>query len=1013
MRQIRLLIACLLLGPATGSLSPAVSYGEEHLRVGVFHVDASPPIGSPLAYDPTRAVTSPLSSRGLVILGNDSPIVLCAVDWIGASNEGFSRFREALAGAAKTPANRVAVHTLHQHDAPWCDFTVEELLAAHGLGGATSDPVYCRGVIERTARAVAEAIAAAQPVTHISLGQARVERVASNRRVLGRDGKVAHVRWTATQDPVVRAFPEGVIDPNLRLVGFWNGERPLAALTFYATHPQSYYRTGEANPDFPGLARDRRQSESGLAHIHFCGAGGNIGAGKFNDGDPRHRQELADRLAAGMEQAWATARKSPLQPGQVSWSSVDVELPVAAHLSEQNLLSELGDAARPALSRKYAACALAWLRRRQSGEKIDIGCLQLPGARVLFMPGELFVEYQLAAQEMRPDLFVAMAAYGDYSPWYIGTTIAYRQGGYETSPGASLVAPQVEEVLVGAMRTLLETSSARTAPLGEDIRYLPHAPVDLGGNPAWDDHPASPASAAVALPDRSLASYFRRSANGNLTIFETRSADEGRTWSTPSAVTQLSVEPWGGPVPLVDRDGEVHLVISKMRGDGRRPAVDRFIDLYHLRTTAGRSQWTAPQQLFSGYCGALQQVVQLRSGRLLVPFADWLPGVPVGPPSGPNVATVVYSDDGGKTWIASGARLTAPCTEGYNGANYGACEPTLVELSDGRVWMLLRTQTGRLYESFSRDGVEWSPALPTEFASSNSPAFPLRLPDGRLVLFWNNCQMPPRLDGQGVYAGRDALHAAISSDDGKTWRGFREVYRDPHRNQTPPKSGDRGTAYPHAVVTAEGEILLVSGQGAERRRRLLIDPDWLLEKAQEERFTTLDAWHVFKSFGPAERFWRDRTQGARLVAHPELPGAQVLQIRRPDDRDADGAIWNFPSGRQGTLRIRIKVSPTFQGGQISLADRMFDPCDDQGEQNAAFAYRFDSATLSGDGWRDLEFAWDLDQSLCRLAIDGRPAAPLPLLTDCLHGLSYLRLRSLARTVDEHGFLVESASVQVD
>ena len=29
--------------------------------------------------------------------------------------------------------------------------------------------------------------------------------------------------------------------------------------------------------------------------------------------------------------------------------------------------------------------------------------------------------------------FVAMAAYGDYAPWYIGTAIAYEQGGYETS----------------------------------------------------------------------------------------------------------------------------------------------------------------------------------------------------------------------------------------------------------------------------------------------------------------------------------------------------------------------------------------------------------------------------------------------------------------------------------------------------------------------------------------------------------------------------------------------------
>jgi len=66
----------------------------------------------------------------------------------------------------------------------------------------------------------------------------------------------------------------------------------------------------------------------------------------------------------------------------------------------------------------------------------------------------LFVEYQLAAQKIRPGEFVAMAAYGDYGPGYIGTTIAYAQGGYETGI-VSRVAPTVEKVLTDAMRKLL------------------------------------------------------------------------------------------------------------------------------------------------------------------------------------------------------------------------------------------------------------------------------------------------------------------------------------------------------------------------------------------------------------------------------------------------------------------------------------------------------------------------------------------------------------------------------
>lgn len=74
------------------------------------------------------------------------------------------------------------------------------------------------------------------------------------------------------------------------------------------------------------------------------------------------------------------------------------------------------------------------------------------------MPGELFVEYQLAAQKMRPDKFVCMAACGEYGTGYIGTKIAYQQGGYETGY-VSRVAPEVEHVLLRAMRELLDAKA--------------------------------------------------------------------------------------------------------------------------------------------------------------------------------------------------------------------------------------------------------------------------------------------------------------------------------------------------------------------------------------------------------------------------------------------------------------------------------------------------------------------------------------------------------------------------
>src|SRR3954470_20160506 len=285
---------------------------SEPLKVGVFAVDASPPVGSPLAYDPTKGIAHPLSCRGVVLIGQGRPVVLCAVDWIGIANEGQAEFRRALAEAAGKEPGRGAVHTLHQHDAPGCDFSTDSLLAKYGISREVFDAAFARGVIARAAAAVRAATKDARPVTHLGLGQAEVEKVASNRRILGPDGKVKHVRWTATTDPAVRDMPVGTIDPMLKMISFWDGDAPVAALTYYATHPQSYYRTGLACADFPGIARDLRQHDTQVAHIHFDGAGGNIGAGKWNDGSPANRYVLAERVAAGMARAWQATEKTPI-----------------------------------------------------------------------------------------------------------------------------------------------------------------------------------------------------------------------------------------------------------------------------------------------------------------------------------------------------------------------------------------------------------------------------------------------------------------------------------------------------------------------------------------------------------------------------------------------------------------------------------------------------------------------------------------------------------------------------
>ncbi len=443
-------------GQVAGAEESLEQPSNQTLRVGLFDVDASPPIGSLMAYDPVKGVEVPLSCRGVVLLGAEQPIVLCAVDWIGIGNDGHKIFREALAEAAGTTPERVSVHALHQHDAPRCDFSVERILKESKLPGGQQDADFCRRVIGAASDAVRKAVQEARPVNRLGLGEAEVEKVASNRRIPGPDGNVKYTRFTATKNAEIRAMPVGTIDPKLKLITFYHDDQPVAVLTYYATHPQSYYRTGLANPDFPGLARNARQQETGVPHIHFNGAGGNIGAGKWNDGARENRQVLADRVADGMRRAWENQQQTPLAATDVGWESTPVLLPVGSHIQQESLEEALFTPDASPLQRHSAANRLAWLKRCQAQDPIHIGCLRVKNARVLHMPGELFVEYQLQAQNLRPDLFVAMAAYGDYAPGYIGTEIAYSQGGYETSNRASAVAPEVEQVLVTAMKKLLQ-----------------------------------------------------------------------------------------------------------------------------------------------------------------------------------------------------------------------------------------------------------------------------------------------------------------------------------------------------------------------------------------------------------------------------------------------------------------------------------------------------------------------------------------------------------------------------
>ncbi|MFM1551278.1 MAG: hypothetical protein ACKJSG_17885, partial [Lentisphaeria bacterium] len=206
------------------------------MQLATFKVDVTCPIGHPLTAgwkDPAVGFADPLYAAGMILYGADKPVVLCAVDWCEISNRSHIMWRESLADAAGTDADHVAVQTTHPHCSPWPDEDAQALVREHGVRDVMQTE-FCHEALSRVAQAVKAATTRPEAFTHIACGRARIDQVASNRRVMGDDGKVKAVRWTATKDPEVRAAPEGLIDPYLKSISFWNDQRKLAAMHYYA-----------------------------------------------------------------------------------------------------------------------------------------------------------------------------------------------------------------------------------------------------------------------------------------------------------------------------------------------------------------------------------------------------------------------------------------------------------------------------------------------------------------------------------------------------------------------------------------------------------------------------------------------------------------------------------------------------------------------------------------------------------------------------------------------------------
>ncbi|MBK8037775.1 MAG: exo-alpha-sialidase [Verrucomicrobiaceae bacterium] len=243
------------------------------------------------------------------------------------------------------------------------------------------------------------------------------------------------------------------------------------------------------------------------------------------------------------------------------------------------------------------------------------------------------------------------------------------------------------------------------------------------------------------------------------------STDEGRTWtSSPLFADQSKFSVSNERALLRTREGVV--ISAWMNGVERKTPpgwhwgeasakwTDFILPTYTCRSTDDGKTWEAPVKLSDPWCGCIHSLIQMKSGRLVLVgqeiIAQW------------RHATVMWaSDDLGKSWQRGDVLDYGVGTHDHA----GSIEGSVIERADGSLYLLLRTESGFLWESTSQDGLKWAGLKQTSIASVTCCPQMARLADGRIALLWN---APPRHNPKNG-SSRAELSLAFSSDETASW----------------------------------------------------------------------------------------------------------------------------------------------------------------------------------------------------------------------------------------------------
>lgn len=692
--------------------------------------------------DPLYAKGFVLRPVGVIVPGTDRlepipagkgetfPIVVVALDWCQCNNEADIRFREALASAAGTTRQRVLLACVHQHDAPIFDLRTQELLDQYGLKGWHCDPKFFEEAVNRVTAALKESLKKARRVTHLGIGQAQVERIASNRKIVMPDGRI-HWGRSSASGATYGDYPEGEIDPWLKTLSLWDGDEPIVAWSCYAVHPMSYYGKGQVSADFPGIARARRQKDDPrVMQIYFTGCAGDVTAGKYNTGDPANRPILADRLYQAMVRAWNDTQRYPLESVVCRYAPLFLPPRDEGDFALDRMRAILADSKETRWRRISAALGLSWRERVAAGRPIEVPCLDFNNGQAFFgvLPAESFVGYQLMAQALRPGSFVVMAGFGDGAPGYIPTDECWKEGYRDDY---CWVAPMTDELFRDVLSQVLavgddsamagqsQRESEKTdsphkrlkirqevihQELTPDYLWFHPRPVAIPGL----GHDGKPKVVLTLQKHLRVSDYYSG-------LYYMVSEDLGKTWRGPTQIPELDwiPQPDGSTLAVADVTPGYHPQTGKVLAIGCYVYYSKAGEQLHDRPKFSQTAYAVYDPVKDTWSGwqflelpedgkfnlarnACSQWLVEDNGRLLLPIY-FAPSVDV-----PFAVTVLRCQfDGQKlSYIEHGDEL-------HLNEERGLAEPSLVKC-EGEYYLTLRSDS-RGYVTRSKDGLHWEP----------------------------------------------------------------------------------------------------------------------------------------------------------------------------------------------------------------------------------------------------------------------------------------------------------------